>query len=269
MKDVFFALTARRRAPRSKAALRLASALTLGFAAAAAGGGQAQAQGVFEKPVVIELFTSQGCSSCPPADRLLAKLARQPNVIALSFSVDYWDYIGWKDTFASPAYTARQKGYAAARGDGHVYTPQAIVNGLAHVVGSDYSAIRSAARQLYGRKGALQVAIATRQRNGALICDVGAGQARAPQRAGLWLYRILSARDVQIGRGENRGRKVTYVNIVRSVQKIGEWTGKAARFEIPDAELKKDGAEGWVLMLQVGQPHRPRSILGAAKAAGF
>lgn len=232
-------------------------------------GAPAHAQQGFEQPTVIELFTSQGCSSCPPADELLAKLARQPNVVALSFSVDYWDYIGWKDTFASPAFTARQKAYASARRDGHVYTPQAIVNGLDHAVGSDAAAIDRAARATYGRQGAMQALLDAKLVNGDLLCRIGPAPAGAPSRATLWLYRVLSARDVKIGRGENRGRKVTYVNIVRSVQKFGEWDGKAAQLSVSAADLKKGGSEGWVLLLQAGAPGRPGPVLGAAKAPGF
>ena len=95
---------------------------------------------------VLELFTSQGCSSCPPADRILSQFARDPDVLALSFPVDYWDYIGWKDTLAAPNYTARQKAYASASGKGQIYTPQVIVNGLTDAVGSDLGAIEQAER---------------------------------------------------------------------------------------------------------------------------
>ena len=110
-------------------------ALALGLGVAAASQGAAQDRG--KAPVVVELYTSQGCSSCPPADAVMAGLAQRPDVIALALHVDYWDYIGWKDTLASPQCTARQKGYAAARGDGQVYTPQAVIDGLTHVVGAD------------------------------------------------------------------------------------------------------------------------------------
>src|SRR6476659_4167205 len=93
---------------------------------------------------VIELFTSQGCSSCPPADRLLAELARDQSLVALSWHIDYWDYLGWKDTFSQPAFTSRQKAYGVVRGDWEVYTPQVVVNGVSQVVGSDRSEIDAA-----------------------------------------------------------------------------------------------------------------------------
>jgi len=97
-----------------------------------------------EPRAVVELFTSQGCSSCPPADRLLGELARDPAIVALSLPIDYWDYLGWKDTLANPDHTARQRGYARVRGDREVYTPQAVINGAVHVLGSDKAAIDAA-----------------------------------------------------------------------------------------------------------------------------
>ncbi len=231
--------------------------------------GAAHAQSDLKTPVVIELFTSQGCSSCPPADRLLEKLARKPHVIALSLPVDYWDYIGWKDTFASPAFTARQKGYALARRDRHVYTPQVVVNGLQHGVGSNYSAIKALARGTLGHGGALQVTLKTRLNAGKLICDLGARAGNAPNKANLWLFRVLKSRQVKIGRGENRGRAVRYVNIVRSMEKIAAWNGKAKTVAIAKSVLDKGKSEGWILLLQSGSAERPGEILAAAKSAGL
>ncbi|MDP4593384.1 MAG: DUF1223 domain-containing protein [Beijerinckiaceae bacterium] len=229
----------------------------------------AAAQADFTTPVVIEMFTSQGCSSCPPADRLLDKLARKPNVIALTLPVDYWDYIGWKDTLASPAFTARQKAYARTRRDGHVYTPQAIIDGLQHGVGSDFSAIKALARSMHGRSGALQVTIQAKTTAGTVICALGAAPAGGPDKASLWLFRIVKSRDVKIGRGENSGRMVKYVNVVRSMQRIGEWSGAEKTFEIAPSILKQGDSEGWVLLLQSGSAKRPGAILAAAKADGF
>src|SRR5579864_4014381 len=97
-----------------------------------------------EPRAVVELFTSQGCSSCPPADKIIGELAKDPSVIALSMPIDYWDYLGWKDTLADARFSARQKAYSRMRGDRDVYTPQAIVNGSAHVVGSDRAGIERA-----------------------------------------------------------------------------------------------------------------------------
>src|SRR5579863_3684239 len=134
---------------------------------------------------VVELFTSQGCSSCPPADRILSRLARDPGTLALSFPVDYWDYIGWKDTLATPGYTARQKAYALARGKAAVYTPQAIVNGLADAVGSDLDAIEEAESETGERAGVLSVPLSVVERNGKIDVSVGAAGSAPPQSAGV------------------------------------------------------------------------------------
>ena len=118
---------------------------------------------------IVELFTSQGCSSCPPADRYVAELASEPGVTALSLPVDYWDYIGWKDTFASPAFTARQKAYAAARRDDQVYTPQAVIDGVAHAVGNDRDRVQEA---LAAQSKTLSCVITLADRDGKIGIDV-------------------------------------------------------------------------------------------------
>ena len=208
---------------------------------------------------VIELFTSQGCSSCPPADKLLGELARDPGIIALSFPVDYWDYIGWKDTLAQPSFTARQKAYASARGDGQVYTPQAVVDGLTHAIGSDRGEIATAQAAALGRKGALSVPVRIVAAGGALKIDVGAAKGDAQRSAGLWLLRVAHERSVAIGRGENAGHSVTYTNVVRGMTKIGDWTGEARIFE---ASAPGGDSDGYVVLLQAGNG----PILGAAKS---
>jgi hypothetical protein len=223
----------------------------------------------FEAPAVIELFTSQGCSSCPPADRLLAELARKPNIVALSLPVDYWDYLGWKDSLAQPAFTARQKAYAAARGDGHVYTPQVIVDGLHHGVGSDRRAIIALAKKSLGKNGAMKVAMRSSVAGGKVICELGDATAKSARKAGLWLYRVAKSREVKIGRGENTGRTVRYVNVVRSIAFISDWDGTAKRVEIDAGTLKQGDADGWILLLQSGTKDRPGAILAATKAEGF
>lgn len=220
-------------------------------------------------PVVLELFTSQGCSSCPPADKLLGKLARQPGIYALSLPVDYWDYIGWKDTFASPEFSARQRAYARVRNDGRVYTPQVLVNGLTHAVGSNLQAIRYQARKAHGVQGAMTISMKVETRGGKVICIIGAATPLAPKKANLLLFRILGSREVSIGRGENHGRKVRYTNIVHSIEKVGAWTGAPKQIEISEKHLKRGGAEGWMLLLQAGTEKKPGAILAAAKAKGF
>ena len=160
-----------------------------------------------QRPVVIELFTSQGCSSCPPADKLMSKIAREPGVFALSLPVDIWDYVGWKDTLALPYHSQRQRQYAKGRGDNRVYTPQAVVNGIAHVVGSDPAALQASADDCYGREGALRVDLKAEPVAGGLKVAVGAAPEGVPKAAILWLVRVASERDVQIKRGENSGQR--------------------------------------------------------------
>lgn len=212
---------------------------------------------------VVELFTSQGCSSCPPADHLLSRLARHSDVVAVSFPIDYWDFIGWKDTLASPTFTARQKDYAAARGDGRVYTPQAVIDGLAAAVGSDKTQIARAIKANRGREGALSVPMHLAEARDVLHIDIGAGPDVS---ASVYVLRVVRSTTVVIGRGENSGRSVTYTNVVRAIHKIGDWHGAAHSYDL--TELKGDD-EGYVVLLQKGPENRPGAILAAAKSAGF
>jgi len=236
-------------------------------AALSAGAARAQVS-MAQRPVVIELFTSQGCSSCPPADSLLGELIQEhPKLIALTLPVDYWDYIGWKDTLASPAFTARQKAYAATRSDHHIYTPQAVVNGLTHVVGSDRAELEAAASSAFGKQGALSVALSTRPDDKNLQVEAGAAPQGALREGAFWLFKIARERRVTIGRGENSGHMITYSNVVRQMKKVGDWTGAAVRFSIPRDELFSPETDAWVLLLQAGSEGRPGAILAAATDA--
>ena len=212
---------------------------------------------------VLELFTSQGCSSCPPADALLTALARKPDIVALSFPVDYWDYIGWKDTLALPAFTARQRGYADVHGEAHVYTPEAIVNGLIGVAGGDRQEIEQAISAAAGKDGALTLPIRLSHSDGLLVIEVAEGEGGP---ADIVALRVVRSKTVHIGRGENAGRSVTYTNVVRAIDKIGDWTGASATYKLPDS--REDG-EGFVILLQKGSLDKPGAILGAAKTAGL
>jgi len=215
---------------------------------------------------VIELFTSQGCSSCPPADKLLGELSDDPSLVAISVPIDYWDYLGWKDTLADPHNTARQKAYAHVRGDGQVYTPQVVVNGSLHALGSD--------------KGAIEHAIAQSRSNGAMasppvtlafadghlkVALADATDAHAG--AEVWLCGLVKAVSIAIGRGENTGRTVTYHNVVRSWLKLGDWNGKANSWSIPFQTLKREGVDEAAILVQSGTADKPKAILGATLAA--
>jgi hypothetical protein len=176
-------------------------------------------------PFVVELFTSQGCSSCPPANDNVAKLADRPDVIALSFGVTYWDQLGWKDTFASPRYTDRQWTYARAMHRKNVFSPQVVVNGVGDVVGSRPGQIEGLMAKTV-RKGGPAVRI-----DGDEVSVSAAAAPNAP--ADVWLVRY-DPRTIQvpIRAGENTGRTLPHRNVVRELTRIGSWSGEAAIFKI-------------------------------------
>lgn len=218
---------------------------------------------------VIELYTSQGCSSCPPADRYLAEMADRPDLIALTFPVDYWDYLGWKDTLADPAHAKRQRGYAAARGDRQVYTPQMVVNGVAHAVGSDRVAVERAVTRSGAQFGVLSVPVTITTSGDAMTIALPAQQTslvspEAP--ATIMLLGVAAQASVEIVRGENRGANVVYRNVVRSHAVIGEWSGEARTFTVSRLDRLAPGCERAVVLVQVGQTRRPGAVLGAAMA---
>jgi hypothetical protein len=242
---------------------RRSGAAIMAALACAALTGRAEAQGVRN---VLELFTSQGCSSCPPADRILGRLASDPETLALSFPVDYWDYIGWKDTLAAPGFTARQRAYAEADGTGEVYTPQIIVNGLTDVVGSDMAAIAQAERDTDRRGDVLSVPLSVAERGGKLEVAIGGAAAGASQReAGIYLVGFARSRTVSVQRGENAGATLTYANVVRTMVKLGEWNGAAMTLEADLAQARADGADAYAVILQAGGRARPTTILAAAQ----
>jgi hypothetical protein len=203
---------------------------------------------------VVELFTSQGCSSCPPADAYLGELAARGDVLALTLPVDYWDYLGWKDTFASHEFSERQREYALARGDGQVYTPQVVVNGTAHAVGSVPSDVEA---QIDATKAALDgslAAVTSRRESDKLIVDIGAAREGAIVRAAtVWLAQITTAADVAIARGENGGRKITYHNVVRKLIPVGEWKGEPLTVSLSIPEMQAAEGDGCALLLQAGK----------------
>jgi hypothetical protein len=228
-----------------------------------------------EPRAVIELFTSQGCSSCPAADRLLGELASDPTLVAISVPIDYWDYLGWKDTLANPRNSARQKGYAQMRGDGQVYTPQAVVNGTMHALGSDKAAIERAIAESRKLGAVLSLPVRLAAADGvvtvtlpdgmAALASVGGMAARAS--ADVWMCGLAKAVTVVIGRGENKGRTVTYHNVLRRWIKLGEWTGKGHSWSVSAQKLKGDGIDAAVVLVQGGTVEKPRTIVGASLAS--
>jgi len=229
----------------------LLAAASIGFFSTAAAGPRK----------VLELFTSQGCSSCPPADRLFAKLASDPQFIVLSLPVDYWDRLGWKDTFAKHAFTERQRAYASVRGDGQVYTPQAVVNGSEHANGANRRAIDASAETTSD----LDVPVIAERMGDDIIVSVGGTSAGGEPTATIEVLPYLGSREVTIGRGENAREKLTYTNIVRDIVPIGRWAGQPLTRAIAAKDFEE--YDGVVVLLQAGTPEQPGAILGATLLA--
>lgn len=232
-------------------------------AAAATGGRAAQPLQLAtdsgkQRPVVVELFTSQGCSSCPPADDLLGELAGQPGVLALSFHVDYWDYIGWKDPFASAQYTERQRDYAAKLGLRYVYTPQMVIDGLYDAVGSNRRAVTRTIEESAAAAEPVVVVSLDPENGGQVMLSEGAAPAGG---ATVWLITFDDRLETQVARGENGGRDLANFNVVRELRPLGTWTGEAKTFPLDLAAARADGRGGCAVMVQQG---RGGPILGAA-----
>lgn len=192
-----------------------------------------------ERLSVVELFTSQGCSSCPPADAFLGKLSMRDDVLALAYHVDYWDYIGWKDVHAKAAYTQRQRTYARAFDLRYVYTPQMIVNGRHQTSGNDQGSILHAIEK--ERRSASEVTL--QQDTTTLTLDGPEGS----HPCNVMLVRYLKEETTEVRRGENRGRRLTDYNIVTSLKNIGEWSGGTQLFNAPKTD---DSRYGYGLFLQ-------------------
>lgn len=210
---------------------------------------------------IVELFTSQGCSSCPPADRVLGELAKDPTVIALSLPVDYWDYLGWKDTLADSRFSARQKAYSSVRGDRDVYTPQAIVNGAVHVLGSDQAGIEAAAATTKNSGSVMSVPVTMTKSGKQIDVSVAAATGKSGE---IWICSVSKQVPITINRGENRGKQITYHNVVRGILKVGDWSGKAGSWSVPLENIAHDGVDAAAVYVQDGSRDKPGPMLGAA-----
>nr|WP_047572878.1 DUF1223 domain-containing protein [Methylobacterium sp. ZNC0032] len=248
--------------PRPRHLAATIAVFALGMAAA-------QAQTPAKAPkAVIELFTSQGCSSCPPADALVVELARDPELIALTLPVTYWDYLGWKDTLGKDSFARRQKFYAKARGDGQVYTPQVVINGAAHAIGSERGEIEKAVNQFATTGFAARIAL--KEENGALQIKVAPTGGESEVTAGIWILPTTHQAAVPVTRGENQGRTLAYANVVRGMVRVGDWTGKEATVTAPLSATQAPEADGYVVIVQAERPGKyghvmPGAILAAAK----
>jgi hypothetical protein len=210
-------------------------------------------------PMVVELFTSEGCSSCPPADELLGELTQRQFVLPLSFHVDYWDYIGWKDRFGDPLFTQRQRAYAEAQGSSMVYTPQMIVAGAIDVVGSDRKAVDKALKTAYTRNTMYRVQVA-RDPQGRVIAQFPEAPIGVP--ATVWLVTYQKSAESEVKAGENSGRSLMTYNVVRSLQKVGMWYGPATEIELKlDPEAKANSPDACAIIANQAE-HGP--IIAAA-----
>jgi hypothetical protein len=210
---------------------------------------------------VVELFTSQGCSSCPPADETLKGLIGQGDVVALSYHVDYWNYLGWTDTLSSKENTDRQYGYAQSLGRSGVYTPQAVINGRDHVKGTELKAINSKIDSLRLSGKGLSVPVNARMHGKEIQIEIGEGQGEAEVVVAYFTKRQM----VEVEKGENAGKRMEYWHSVYDVQSIGIWDGKPLKLTLPGklmGKLKKDGCA--VLLQRSGAGGEPAAILGAA-----
>ena len=207
------------------------------------------------EPVVVELFTAQGCSGCPAANQVVEGLAEEPGVIALTYAVDYWDYLGWPDTFAKPEFAQRQRAYQAAMRLRNVYTPQVVIDGRRQISGAEGPAVQTAVNEEAARR-VFPPQVQFRESGDA----VGVGSGRAPSGgADVWAvsYRP-GTQTVTVAGGDNRGRAVRHINVVQSLTRLGEWSGRPILLDLPEAADPQDKV---VVMVQ---SRADRRILSAA-----
>ena len=210
---------------------------------------------------VVELFTSQGCSSCPPADVVLKSYTGRSDVIALSYSVDYWDYLGWKDTYGRPENSKRQRDYARTRRDGDVYTPQAVINGVAHVNGAHKALIDQELKRTYQSLDDQCVGLSVVKSQGDLHVEIDGPLKSQEEPLILWMLRVKDVGVVKVRRGENGGRKLAYHNVVLGAKKIANVEPSNNSFKIKQPKVKLSEGEHHVFLLQVGATG---PILGAS-----
>lgn len=263
-------MTASSRQPADSSRRWHRAALAVSLLIAAAFGRPADAAMQAEPLVVVELFTSQGCSSCPPADVFLSELARRQGVLALSLHVDYWNYMGWKDRFAMPDATLRQRAYNHRMGQRYVYTPQMVIDGADQVEGAaraEIEAMLVEARKGIGRKlpirvsrGAINEVRVMLPADKAVMEKKAAMQAK--KAATLWLVAYDDEHTTEVTKGENRGRTVLNRNVVRSIKPVGHWEGKQVEVTVNLAEEIAAGYKNCAVMLQAGEGGR---ILAAAR----
>ena len=209
---------------------------------------------------MLELFTSQGCSSCPPADALLKSMQGRPDIIALAYHVDYWDYIGWPDTFGGKDNTARQQAYAKAWGSSNIYTPELVVNGRKDVVGSNKSDVDGAINQ-----ASLVVPVALSIDSDNMLNVLINGKAEEAHGASVWLVTYIDKAAVKVERGENAGHTLDYTQVVTGRHILGMWDPQnGATLKLPLDEVLAAPSDGAVILVQREKDGLPGPIMGAA-----
>ena len=207
-------------------------------------------------PTVVELFTSQGCSSCPPADAFLGDLAKREDVLALAFHVDYWDYIGWKDPFADPVHTSRQRDYSSNLGLRYVFTPQMVVQGASSATGSNQAAVLG----LIGRDRGMDRIEVKMNRDASGLVTASLPANPKAEEADIWLAFYDRKHVTSIKRGENGGRTLRNYNVVRKLVRLGSWRGNAKDIPIQAMSV----GDACAVLVQSAKTGR---ILGAATQA--
>jgi hypothetical protein len=211
---------------------------------------------------VVEMFTSQGCSDCPAADALLKQFIDQKNIVGLTLPVDYWDYLGWKDTLAGTRNAERQRAYAERFGIGTVYTPQAVVNGAVEVVGSSESEIDRAIHATETALASSRVPVHFWHYGNSIIIETGGARDTEPKEATIWLAVIQKSAKVEVKAGENAGKTLTYYNVVRELTPVGVWNGRPATIRLARAAIMRPETEELVVLIQEANTG---PIIGAAR----
>lgn len=243
-----------------------------GFLLAAAGSVCAQQQPTVPSPhalsastprAVIELFTSQGCADCPKADQLLKTFVEKDDVIALTLPVDYWDYLGWKDTLAGPRNAERQRAYVERFGSGTVFTPQAVVNGAMEVLGSDPAEIDRAIRATETALTSSRIPVHFWHFGNTVIIETGGAPPDSePTEATIWLAVVQRTVNVSVEGGENAGKTLTYYNVVREFTPVGVWNGRPATIRLARTAIMRPESEDLIVLIQEGSTG---PIIGAAR----
>jgi hypothetical protein len=203
-----------------------------------------------EAPVVVELFTSQGCSSCPPADKYIGELAKRPDLLVLAFHVEYWNYIGWTDPYSKPWATRRQREYAARLKQRFIYTPEIVVQGAAEGIGSERENIEALIRAAAEKRSPHPDLKLRWRDDGALVADIGDGRSPPGQPAIVWLVGFDRMHTTEVLSGENEGRTAWDHHPVRYFRRLGAWAGWSEELVVPADEAKNLGDYGAAILVQ-------------------